>query len=86
MRDPYRILSDLRAGAPLADDDLAAVARGASDGSWSDAVNLGARTGSTHEGYHTSPVRALLNAGRLATPRAPYRGQSQPKVPAVRRA
>ncbi|HSM14969.1 MAG TPA: thymidine phosphorylase [Thermoanaerobaculia bacterium] len=41
MRDPYRILSDLRAGSPLADDDLAAVARGASDGSWSDA-QLGA--------------------------------------------
>ncbi len=41
MRDPYRILADLRAGRPLAADDLVAVARGASDGAWSDA-QLGA--------------------------------------------
>lgn len=41
MRDPYRILSDLRAGRRLSADDLNGVARGAADGSWSDA-QLGA--------------------------------------------
>lgn len=41
MRDPYRILSDLRAGRRLSAEDLAGVARGAADGAWSDA-QLGA--------------------------------------------
>ena len=41
MRDAYRILADLRAGRPLAEGDLAVVARAAADGSWSDA-QLGA--------------------------------------------
>ena len=37
----YRILGDLRAGRPLGEQDLEALARGAADGSWSDA-QLGA--------------------------------------------
>ena len=41
MRDPYRILADLRSGRVLEGPDLEAVAQGATDGSWSDA-QLGA--------------------------------------------
>ncbi len=41
MRDPYRILADLRSGRALEGPDLEAVAQGATDGSWTDA-QLGA--------------------------------------------
>ena len=62
MRDPYRILSDLRAGRPLAGADLAAVARGAADEAWRDA-ELGAfLMGAAIRGLDAAGTRALTAA------------------------
>jgi pyrimidine-nucleoside phosphorylase len=62
VRDPYRILADLRAGRPLGEPDLTAVARGATDGSWSDA-QLGAfLMGAAIRGLDVEATRALTLA------------------------
>jgi pyrimidine-nucleoside phosphorylase len=62
VRDPYRILADLRAGAPLEVEDLDAVARGAAAGSWSDA-QLGAfLMGAAIRGLDSERTRALTLA------------------------
>ena len=62
MRDPYRILGDLRAGRALEGADLEAVARGAAAGTWSDA-QLGAfLMGAAIRGLDAERTRALTLA------------------------
>lgn len=62
MRDPYDILTDLRAGRRLAAEDLAAVADGAAGGGWSDA-RLGAfLMGAAIHGLDAAQTRALTLA------------------------
>jgi pyrimidine-nucleoside phosphorylase len=62
VRDPYRILGDLRAGRTLEVADLEAVARGAAAGTWSDA-QLGAfLMGAAIRGLDPERTRALTLA------------------------
>ena len=62
MTAPYHILDKLRAGAPLAPGEVAEVAAGAADGSWTDA-QLGAfLMGVTVRGLDTAATGALTRA------------------------
>lgn len=58
----YRILSKIRAGQPLAESELATIAQGAADGSWSDAQLAAFLMGGAIRGLDPSETVALTQA------------------------